>query len=273
MSILQGLKDSQFLIPIGSVSFSFPWAGEVIVSRGADWNHRLSCPHGIEALASWWTYLLSKACLLMPIVPDALTMEDFMALKIKTLTRSLCLAGTLAILAGCGGSVGRLVDPAGAPPPRAILAVTDQGVSGLTSETSYGPKAIGSAMPGYVIETIQTAGENGTQWTYAAFLDGLQMVQIFKGTGGKIGVVHGVGDAIAGPNGERLGMTFSQARLPRSACRVGKNLWRGMAICKAPNTKSVSLVFAISGYTGPFDRLPAPDALAGATLQRILWTP
>lgn len=196
-----------------------------------------------------------------------------MALKMNNLARVFCVLSGLSVLTGCGGSVGRLVDAAGAPPPRAILAVTDDGVGGLNRETAYGPKAIGAAMPGYVVETIQTAGENGTQWTYAAFLDGLQMVQIFKGTGGTIGVVHGVGDAMAGPNGERLGMTFGQSGLPRSACRVGKNLWRGMAICRAANTQSVSLVFAISGYTGPFDRLPAPDALSGATLQRILWTP
>lgn len=176
-------------------------------------------------------------------------------------------------LAGCGGSIGGFVDSAGAPPPKAVLMVTDAGVGGLTREVNYGPKAIGAALPGYQIETIQTAGEGGTQWTYAAFLDGLQMVQIFKGTGGKIGVIHGVGDAMSGPNGERLGMTFGQSRLPRSACRVGQKLWRGMAICDAANTQNVSLVFAISGYQGPFDRLPSSSELDEATLQRILWTP
>lgn len=176
-------------------------------------------------------------------------------------------------LAGCGSSLGPIVDPASAPPPKAVLQIQDAGIGGLNAQTGYGPKAIGAALPGYSIETIQTAGENGTQWTYAAFLDGLQMVQIFKGSGGKIGIVHGVGDAMAGPNGERLGMTFAQSGLPRSSCRVGKNLWRGMAICKARNSQSVSLVFAISGYGGPFDRLPAANDLQSATLQRILWTP
>ena len=195
-----------------------------------------------------------------------------------TLTARICrlLAGLFVLslpLAGCGGSIGGLMDSSSAPPPKAVLMVTDAGIAGLTREVGYGPKAIGAALPGFQIETIQTAGENGTQWTYAAFLDGLQMVQIFKGSGGKIGVVHGVGDAMSGPNGERLGMSFAQVRLPRSACRVGKNLWRGMAICKAANTQSVSLVFAISGYQGPFDRLPSSSELDGATLQRILWTP
>ncbi len=196
-----------------------------------------------------------------------------MPFALSRLCSLLSLGGISVFLSACGSSMVPLSDPAGAPPPAAIMQVTDQGVGGLQAETGYGPKAIGTALPGYNIETIQTAGENGTQWTYAAFLDGLQMVQVFKGSGGKIGVVHGVGDAIAGPNGERLGMTFAQSGLPRSACRVGKNLWRGMAICKAKNTKSVSLVFAISGYAGPFDRLPASKELGGATLQRILWSP
>ncbi len=194
-------------------------------------------------------------------------------LLLKSVLRSLPGFALLLTLAGCSVPMGSMTDSAGAPPPRAVLTVTDAGISGLTPETGYGPKSIGAALPGFDIETIQTAGENDTQWTYAAFRDGMQMVQIFKGTGGKIGVVHGVGDAVAGPNGERLGMTFAQVHLPRRACRVGKNLWRGMAICKAANTEKVSLVFAISEYKGPFDRLPSSSDLQRATLQRILWTP
>lgn len=187
---------------------------------------------------------------------------------------NLFAVATLALpLAACGGGLPNLADPAGAPPPQAVLTVTDAGAGGITPNTGYGPKAIGEALPGYSIETIQTAVEDGTKWTYAAFLDGLQMVQVFKGKDGKVGPVHGVGDAIAGPNGERLGMTFDQSRLPRSACRVGRKLWRGMAICKAHNSEAVSLVFAISGYQGPFDRLPDSADLSGATLQRIIWTP
>lgn len=192
---------------------------------------------------------------------------------VLSLVRPIAFLLMVGMVSACGVSMGPIGSPASAPPPKAVLAVTDAGISGLTSETGYGPKAIGEAMPGFTIETIQTAGETGTQWTYAAFLNGLQMVQIFKGNGGKIGVVHGVGDAVAGPNGERLGMTFGQSRLPRSACRVGTRLWRGMAICQAANTQKVTLVFAIEGFLGPFDRLPPANQLDQATLQRILWTP
>ena len=196
-----------------------------------------------------------------------------MQVFLSNILRPAVLLLLSGMLTACGVSMGPIANQGAAPPPKAVLAVTDAGVGGLTSETHYGPKAIGEAMPGYQIETIQTAGETGTQWTYAAFLNGLQMAQIFKGTGGKIGVVHGVGDAVAGPNGERLGMTFAQSRLPRSACRVGKGLWRGMGICQAANTEKVTLIFAIAGFLGPFDRLPPANQFDQATLQRILWTP
>ena len=200
-------------------------------------------------------------------------MSPICKLKSICYLRIIALLLGIGSLAGCGINVGSFSDPAGAPPPKAVLSIGDSGVGGLTRETGYGPAAIGAALPGYKIETIQTAGETGTQWTYAAFLDGLQMVQIFKGSGGKIGVVHGVGDAVAGPNGERLGMTFAQSRLPRSACRVGQKLWRGMALCDAANTSHVTLVFAIPEFTGPFDRLPSSELLDQATLQRVLWKP
>ncbi|MDN3719787.1 DUF1131 family protein [Roseibium salinum] len=85
--------------------------------------------------------------------------------------------------------------------------------------------------------------------------------------------VHGVTHHLQGPNGERIGMTFSEVGSARSDCRVGKNLWRGMAICKSEGHPNVELVYAIPGYKGPFDQLPAENDLFDAELQRILWTP
>jgi len=187
--------------------------------------------------------------------------------------RLFAMVATALLLASCSSPTGRLVGPSGAPPPQAVLVISDAGISNLTPETRYGPSSIAKAMPGFEIETIQTAGETGTQWTYAAFLDGLQIAQIFKGKDGKIGVVHGVGDAVAGPNGERLGMTFAQSQLSRRSCRVGKQLWRGMAICDAKNSDKIKLVFAIAEFNGPFDKLAPSSELDRATLQRILWVP
>ena len=51
----------------------------------------------------------------------------------------------------------------------------------------------------------------------------------------------------------------AQARVRRSDCRNGRNLWRGMAVCKARGAEHVTLVFSIPGYQGPFDRLASGD--------------
>ncbi len=155
-----------------------------------------------------------------------------------------------------------------------LVEISRDSVGGITEDTRYGEKAIEAALPGFTAEGIQTAEENTTEWAIGAFnSDGFQVLQIFKGKDGKVRAVHGVTHHLQGPNGERIGMTFAQVGTSRGDCRVGKNLWRGMAICKAKGTPNVELVFAIPEYPGPFDRLAPQDELRKAGLQRILWFP
>lgn len=155
-----------------------------------------------------------------------------------------------------------------------LVQISRDGVGGITADTRYGTKAIEAALPGFKAETVQTAEENRTEWVIGAFnSDGFQVLQIFKGKNGKVRAVHGVTHHLQGPNGERIGMTFAEVGTSKSACRVGKNLWRGMAICKAKGVPNVELVFAIPQYQGPFDRLPSMDDLQKAAIQRIVWTP
>ncbi len=155
-----------------------------------------------------------------------------------------------------------------------LIQITNDSVGGITAETAYGTKSIEAALPGFTTEGIQTAVENQTEWATAAFnSDGFQVLQVFKGSGGKVRSVHGVTHHLQGPNGERIGNTFYEVGLGRNDCRVGRNLWRGMAICKARNAPNVELVFAIPQYQGPFDELAPDIALQDATLQRIVWTP
>ncbi|PVB61033.1 DUF1131 family protein [Labrenzia sp. 011] len=168
------------------------------------------------------------------------------------------------------GTSGRLVRTS----DLTLVQITEDNVGGITGETPYSSKAIEAALPGFTTEGIQTAEENTTEWALAAFnSDGFQVLQIFKGKNGKIRAVHGVTHHLQGPNGERIGMTFGEVGTARTDCRVGKNLWRGMAICKSEGHSNVELVYAIPGYQGPFDRLPVSNELFDAELQRILWTP
>lgn len=155
-----------------------------------------------------------------------------------------------------------------------LVQITDDRVGGITRETAYAPKAIEASLPGFTTEGIQTAVEDNTEWALAAFnTDGFQVLQVFKGNDGKVRTVHGVTHHLEGPNGERIGMTFAEIGSARNECRAGQNLWRGMAICKSEGHPNVELVYAIPGYTGPFDQLPPAQELFDAELQRILWTP
>jgi len=155
-----------------------------------------------------------------------------------------------------------------------LIQIDDDHVGGITADTPYGSKSVEAALPGFTTEGIQSAVENNTQWALAAFnSDGFQVLQVFKGSNGKVGAVHGVTHHMTGPNGERIGMTFSEIGTAAADCRVGQNLWRGMAICKSQGHPNIDLVYAIPEYQGPFDRLPPAKELFDAELQRILWTP
>ncbi len=186
---------------------------------------------------------------------------------------NLACAALLALLAsGCVTASDN-----GSSPPAAreesLLRISAQGVGTLTADTPYSSKTIEAVHPGFVTQPIQIAVEDHTLWTIGAFYEGFQILQVIKGKDGKIGEIHGVSPHLTGPNGERIGMSFRQVGMVRDDCRVGTNLWRGMAVCSARNTDNVTLVFAIPGYGGPFDQMPPPDELADAALQRIIWTP
>jgi hypothetical protein len=151
------------------------------------------------------------------------------------------------------------------------LVIDDDGAGGVRAGTPYTESAMARVAKDADIRSIQTAREHETTWTHAAFIGDVQAVQFFKGDGNTVGEIHGVAQHLAGPNGERIGMTMAQAGVSRRDCRVGKALWRGMAVCRARGSDNVTLVFSIPGYEGPFDRLPSRKDLRRAQLQRIVW--
>ncbi|MXN65766.1 DUF1131 family protein [Stappia sp. GBMRC 2046] len=155
-----------------------------------------------------------------------------------------------------------------------LVEISRESVGGIDGSTAYSARAIEAALPGFTTEGLQSATETNTEWVTGAFdAEGFQILQVYKGSNGKIREVHGVSDRLKGPNGERIGMSFAQSGISRSNCRVGRDLWRGMAICPARGAENVSLLFAISQYDGPYDRLAPNSELKQAELQRIVWTP
>lgn len=150
------------------------------------------------------------------------------------------------------------------------LTITDDGVGPLTAGTPWRDATLATVAPGADIRTVEAAQESRTTWTRAAFINDIQAVQFFK-DGDTVGEIHGVGQNLTGPNGERLGMTMRQARIARSDCRAGRDLWTGMAVCKPRGSSHVSLIFSIPQYNGPFDGLPSAEDLERASLMRIVW--
>lgn len=154
-----------------------------------------------------------------------------------------------------------------------LLQITDQGAGGLTADTPYSQKAIEAALPGFRAEGFQSAtrGQDrmGDRRLQLGRLPGAADLQAQQRQGARGPWRH------ASPRGPQWGAhrhDLFRDRTSRSDCRDGRNLWRGMAICKARGTSNVTLVYAISQYAGPFDRLPPQEELRKAALQRIIWT-
>ncbi|MCW2307952.1 DUF1131 family protein [Rhodobium gokarnense] len=159
------------------------------------------------------------------------------------------------------------------PLPTPIMQFTATTAGPLGTDPAYSSRELQAKLPGFETATAETARENGVANTLVALHDGQQVLQLFKGSGGKVSEIHAASGVVAGPAGEQVGMTFRQAGMSRSSCRVGRNLWRGMAVCPSKGAKNVTLVFALPGYRGPFDRMPPEGKIGDAVLQRFVWTP
>ncbi len=200
-----------------------------------------------------------------------------MAVLSKGMTRIrvlLRLSGVLtaAALAGCSllGSDSDFTPP---PSRAATFRITAAGVPGLPPGTAFSKKAIEALEPGYVVSSVTMATEQSESVAaLALFREGLQVLQVLPGQGGRIGAIHGVSESLVGPNGERIGMTFREARMNRADCREGQGNWLAMPICTARGAPNITFVFAIPGYISA-GGLPDDATLAGATLQRIIWVP
>ncbi|SON54830.1 RpoE-regulated lipoprotein [Hartmannibacter diazotrophicus] len=184
------------------------------------------------------------------------------------LLRALASAALLSFIAGCASSF----EEVNTLPTETLLVMTDSGAGPIGVDTPYSKAAIEAALPGYTVDTVTMASETRTETALAAFHNGLQVLQVLSGRGGKIGAIHGVTHHMTGPNGERIGMTFAEVRQDINQCRVGTGNWRGMPICTARGTSNVTLIFAIPGYEAS-DALPDANTVATSTLQRIIWTP
>ena len=193
--------------------------------------------------------------------------------SLSVLLRIVPVLANAALGVACSAIGGDSEFAAPARPQTPGLRLTDAGIGALGASTAYSAKSIEAAMPGYEVSSVTMATESSESVSaLALFKDGLQVLQVLPAQGGRIAAVHGVSERIVGPNGERIGMSFREARMARSDCREGNGNWLGMAICHAHNAPSVSFVFSVPGYISTVG-LPDDATLATASLQRMIWTP
>lgn len=180
------------------------------------------------------------------------------------------LLAVLPLLAACGGEE----QPSAVSVIPVSYRITVESAGPITPETAYSAAALRSLFPDHRIDVIATADEDGVVNALTVFDEGLQVMMVIPMPGGRsVKAVHGSGLAVAGPNGERLGMTFRQLNIDRSACQVGRGAWAGMAVCQSRGAPNVRLVFDNGGWNGPPNELAPASSLAQGQLQRIVWLP
>ena len=187
-------------------------------------------------------------------------------------------AGLAALLAGCSSA--GFDGPAARSVPQdagTFLQITAQGAGPLNGSTPYSSKAILALMPDYTTGSVIIGLENSTPDATVLFRKAyggqVQALQILPGPGGRIGQIHGVTHHVVGPAGERPGMTFRETGTDPSTCRIGTNLWLGMAICRSRGASNVTLTFSFKGEAAMSTSLPPREVLDQGELQRIIWTP
>lgn len=157
-----------------------------------------------------------------------------------------------------------------------FLQITADGAGPLGAGTAFDAKAIQAAMPGYTTGTVLIGLESGTTNATVLFRQiyggQVQVLHILGGSSGRIAQIHGVTHHVVGPAGERPGMTFREAGVDPASCRIGTNLWLGMAICTSRGAPNVVLTFSFSGEAAMSDKLPDRRVLDTGELQRIIWT-
>ena len=172
----------------------------------------------------------------------------------------LVLAAALAVSA-CGPD-----GPADsvAPVPPSALVLGADGVAGLGAATPFDTAAVRAALPpGFAVER-QPGG--GALW---ALRDGRLVLEVYPGEGGRVGRIDAVSDDVVGPDGARVGLqTF--ADLDGLDCEPGAASLDGRAVCRRRGSP-VRYAFA-SRAVVPGQPLPPADGLAGALLERLVWT-
>ncbi|MDK9698139.1 MAG: DUF1131 family protein [Siculibacillus sp.] len=199
----------------------------------------------------------------------------------KTVTKLAAIVVTAGLASACSGPVGDSFGSGPATPAfqatgDTFLQISAQGAGPIGAATPFSSKAILAQMPGYTTGNVTIGLEHTTTDATVLFKEaygGRIQVLHLLGSGGRIQQIHGVTHHVVGPAGERPGMSLRETGADPSSCRIGTDLWLGMAICRSRGAPNVTLTFSFQGEAAMSTTLPTGSALAEGMLQRIIWTP
>lgn len=184
-------------------------------------------------------------------------------------TRTLFTIAGIFVLAACSATTE--IGDASYLRSEPVIQMTPSGVGPIGSGTPYSREAISTALPSFEFDNVRTMSEGEVRHLLAAFKGGMQQLQFEPGgSNGLIGRVHLVGQEAAGPNGERIGMTYVESGGSSLNCAAGQEEWTGMALCRTPDQRLI-YIYAPEGYNGPDGVMPPADVLRQSRLVRIVW--
>lgn len=166
--------------------------------------------------------------------------------------------------------------PAQTDASAAAIALSPAGdrLGPITARTRFSAAELTSLFPRAVV-TEATGATEGETFPMLRIADGDRVLfEVWSADGTGIHSVEIMADAAVSNLGVRHGETYAEVFGVGASpsCAPGVEEQSGQAVCPAPCSDHVSLVFA-GMWDGPDGELPPPEVLREWTVERMVWRP
>jgi hypothetical protein len=144
----------------------------------------------------------------------------------------------------------------------------------ITAQTRFSAAELSSLFPGAVV-TEATGATEGETFPTLRVADGERVLfEVRSADGAEIHSVEIMPNVAVDNLGVQHGETYAEVFGAGSSarCAPGVEEQSGQAVCAAPRSGHVSLVFA-GIWDGPDGELPPPEVLREWTVERVIWWP
>jgi len=201
---------------------------------------------------------------------------------IRSLTALLILAGLASACRRPADRVDHGPVPPAVPYTGGLMPLSHWGVGPIRRDTYFESPVIAPMFPRASVRdsTVQIAPDESLA-DIVVEQDGARILEIDDYDGIKtapgtddplIGNVRLVGGPVRGPGGERLGMSWRDARFDLSQCEMGSGRQDNALVCARRGEGAITYVFAVPGWDS-IEFPPESRLRATAYLREIVWTP